>query len=47
MLSEETAIGKFPAEAVRTMSKTIEEAERNLVYSHEDFELVENDEISL
>ena len=47
MLSEETAIWKFPAEAVRTMSKTIEEAEKNLVYSHEDFELVKNDEISL
>jgi hypothetical protein len=29
------------------MSKTIEEAEKNLVYSHEDFELIENDEISL
>lgn len=47
MLSEETAVGKFPVEAVETMSKAIEEAEKNLVYSHKDFELVENDEKSL
>ena len=47
MLSEETAVGKFPVQAVETMSKAIEEAEKNLVYSHENFELVENDEISL
>lgn len=47
MLSEETAIWKFPVQAVQIMAQTIEEAERNLVYSHEDFELAENDEISL
>lgn len=47
MLSEETAVGKFPVQAVETMSKAIEEAEKNLVYSHKDFELVENDEKSL
>jgi hypothetical protein len=29
------------------MSRTIEEAEKNLTYSHEDFDLIENDEISL
>jgi pyruvate kinase len=46
MLSEETAVGKFPVQAVETMSKAIEEAEKNLVYSHKDFELMENDGIS-
>lgn len=47
MLSEETAIGKFPVQAVETMTQTIQEAERNLTHSHEDFELVEKDEVSL
>ena len=47
MLSEETAIGKFPVQAVETMSKTIQEAEKNLIHKHEDFELLENDETAL
>ncbi len=47
MLSEETAVWQFPVQAVETMNKTIEEAEKNLIYLHEDFELVNNDEISL
>ena len=47
MLSEETAIGKFPVQAVETMSKTIQEAEKNLIHKHEDFELIENDETAL
>ena len=47
MLSEETAIGKFPIQAVEIMSKTIEEAESNIFYTHEDFELIEKDDISI
>jgi pyruvate kinase len=47
MLSEETAIGKFPIQAVEIMSKTIEEAESNMFYTHEDFELIEKDDISI
>ncbi len=47
MLSEETAIGKFPTQAVEIMSKTIEEAESNMFYTHEDFELIEKDDISI
>lgn len=47
MLSEETAVGNFPVQAIETMSNAIEEAEKNLIYSHEDFDLVEKDEISL
>jgi pyruvate kinase len=47
MLSEETAIGEFPVDAVNIMSETIKEAERNLIHKHEDFELMENNETAL
>ena len=47
MLSEETAIWNFPIQAVETMAQTIQEAEKNLIHKHEDFELNEKDEISL
>ena len=34
-------------ETKETMSKTIQEAEKNLIHKHEDFELIENDETAL
>jgi pyruvate kinase len=40
MLSDETAIGKFPVETVSLMRKTVEEAERHVVKPHQDFLLI-------
>lgn len=46
MLSDETAIGKFPVETVSLMRDTVEEAEKHTVKQHQDFEIVGNDQIS-
>jgi pyruvate kinase len=45
MLSDETAIGKFPVETVTLMRETVEEAEKHTVSHHQDFELVGNDQV--
>lgn len=37
MLSGETTIGKYPIKAVEMMTAVINEAEKNMVYAHEDF----------
>lgn len=47
MLSEETAIGLFPNQAVLTMAQTIEEAEQHMTHKHKDFELLEKDDLSI
>lgn len=45
MLSDETAIGKFPVETVKLMKETVEEAEKHTVNTHQDFELVGKDSL--
>ena len=46
MLSDETAIGKFPVQTVTLMRETVEEAEKHLITEHLDFEITGNDQIS-
>jgi pyruvate kinase len=46
MLSDETAIGKFPVETVKLMKETVEEAEKHTMNKHKDFEIVGYDNIS-
>ena len=45
MLSDETAIGKFPIETVKLMRETVEKAEKHTVTAHQDFEIVGNDQV--
>ena len=47
MLSDETAIGKFPIESVKMMTATIKEAERHTVNKHKDFDIQKTDETSI
>lgn len=46
MLSDETAIGKFPIETVTLMRETVEEAEKHTTNKHKDFIII-GDEISI
>ena len=46
MLSDETAIGKFPVETVTLMRETVAEAEKHLVTAHQNFEIFGNDPVS-
>jgi pyruvate kinase len=46
MLSDETAIGKFPIETVTLMRETVEEAEKHTINKHKDFTII-GDEVSL
>jgi pyruvate kinase len=46
MLSDETAIGKYPIESVELMRETVEEAEKHTVNKHKDFDTQQDDEIS-
>jgi pyruvate kinase len=46
MLSDETAIGKFPLETLTLMRKTVEEAEKHTLNKHKEFEIVGHNHIS-
>ncbi|MBO4203445.1 hypothetical protein J5893_01235 [bacterium] len=46
MLSEETAIGKYPVESVQLMKRTIQEAEKYLSCSHSNFTQIGDDALS-
>lgn len=43
MLSDETAVGKYPIQAVQYMAKTIEEAEKTTNNKHKDFDIQSTD----
>jgi pyruvate kinase len=47
MLSDETAIGKFPIESVKLMRETVEEAEKHTKNKHKEFDIQKNDEVAL
>jgi pyruvate kinase len=47
MLSDETAIGKFPVKSVKMMCATIKEAEKHIVNRHTDFDIQKTDEVSV
>ena len=46
MLSDETAIGRFPIETVTLMKETVEQAEKHLITEHKNFEIPGNNQIS-
>lgn len=47
MLSDETAVGKFPVETVQLMRETVEEAERHTNNKHKDFDIQTENAIEL
>lgn len=47
MLSDETAIWKFPVQTVKIMRETISEAETHLINPHTDIDILKTDEISV
>lgn len=47
MLSDETAIGKYPVESVKLMKETVEEAEKHTINKHKDFDIQKEDEVSI
>ena len=44
MLSDETAVGKYPVKAVQYMEKTVMEAEKTTCNKHKDFDLQSEEE---
>jgi pyruvate kinase len=47
MLSDETAIGKYPIKAVQYMEKIVGEAERTTTNKHKDFDIQTTDEAEI
>lgn len=47
MLSDETAVGKYPVQSVEYMGRTVSEAEKTTKNKHKDFEIQTTDELEI
>jgi pyruvate kinase len=47
MLSDETAVGKYPIKAVQYMEKIISEAEKTTINKHKDIDIQSKDETEI